>query len=347
VKFAELRYGEVRRNPIPRTRVHKKNGGRSFYLSPSPLVFGVTLIVVVLVLAVLLVLAELVLDHLVSEMQIFQVPDPVVVLTIAFMMEHADLLLIPTVARDARPRGTRRTDCRTYGTSGTTYSGSACRRRAACRTRSRARGIRRTCCRTYSISGAYGGARGTRRTDCRTYGTSGNLRYRPTGCCTCGRARGTRGTRRTRRSRGARASCRARCSRSARTYGGLLALATSVPFFREGYGYHGQHGKQHHHSHHAKNRHITTHTKPTRLRGWAFPVFLVGNIAGEGFLPAPWLTLVHSSVTNGVTPCIYRMATGDDILLDAGGPSHGPLPLMSDGSCPREFPVKRGGACYE
>ena len=68
-------------------------------------------------------------------------------------------------------------------------------------------------------------------------------------------------------------------------------------------------------------------------------MFLVGNIAGEGFLPAPWLTLVYSSLTDGVTPCICRMATGDDILLDAGGPSHGPLPLMSDGSCPKEYPM--------
>jgi hypothetical protein len=33
-------------------------------------------------------------------------------------------------------------------------------------------------------------------------------------------------------------------------------------------------------------------------------------------------------------------------LLDAGGPTSGPLPLMPDGGCPREFPTKRGGACY-
>jgi hypothetical protein len=33
-------------------------------------------------------------------------------------------------------------------------------------------------------------------------------------------------------------------------------------------------------------------------------------------------------------------------LLDAGGPSSGPLPLMPDGGCPREFPVMRDGACY-
>jgi hypothetical protein len=34
-------------------------------------------------------------------------------------------------------------------------------------------------------------------------------------------------------------------------------------------------------------------------------------------------------------------------LFDAGGPESGPLPLMPDGGCPREFPVKRNGACYE
>jgi hypothetical protein len=33
-------------------------------------------------------------------------------------------------------------------------------------------------------------------------------------------------------------------------------------------------------------------------------------------------------------------------LLDAGGPSSGPLPLMPDGGCPREFPVMQDGACY-
>jgi hypothetical protein len=33
-------------------------------------------------------------------------------------------------------------------------------------------------------------------------------------------------------------------------------------------------------------------------------------------------------------------------LLDAGGPAGGPLPLMADGTCPREFPAKRDGACY-
>jgi hypothetical protein len=34
------------------------------------------------------------------------------------------------------------------------------------------------------------------------------------------------------------------------------------------------------------------------------------------------------------------------ILLEAGGPSSGPVPLMSNGSCPREFPTMRDGACY-
>jgi hypothetical protein len=34
-------------------------------------------------------------------------------------------------------------------------------------------------------------------------------------------------------------------------------------------------------------------------------------------------------------------------LFDSGGPTIGPAPLMPDGGCPREFPLKRGGACYE
>jgi hypothetical protein len=33
-------------------------------------------------------------------------------------------------------------------------------------------------------------------------------------------------------------------------------------------------------------------------------------------------------------------------LLEAGGPSSGPAPLMPNGGCPREFPSTRDGACY-
>jgi hypothetical protein len=33
-------------------------------------------------------------------------------------------------------------------------------------------------------------------------------------------------------------------------------------------------------------------------------------------------------------------------LFEAGGPSSGPVLLMPNGSCPREFPTMRDGACY-
>jgi hypothetical protein len=70
------------------------------------LLVGVVIAVVVLVVAVVILVAELVFDYLVSEMQIFHVPYPVVVLAIVLVPEHADLLLIPTVAhRDGIARG--------------------------------------------------------------------------------------------------------------------------------------------------------------------------------------------------------------------------------------------------
>src|SRR5918994_6637793 len=34
-------------------------------------------------------------------------------------------------------------------------------------------------------------------------------------------------------------------------------------------------------------------------------------------------------------------------LFDAGGPTNGPVPLMADGACSVEFPVKRNGLCHE
>ena len=32
--------------------------------------------------------------------------------------------------------------------------------------------------------------------------------------------------------------------------------------------------------------------------------------------------------------------------LDAGGPKHGPVPLMPGGGCPVEYPLERGDLCY-
>lgn len=37
---------------------------------------------------------------------------------------------------------------------------------------------------------------------------------------------------------------------------------------------------------------------------------------------------------------------GNDDLMNAGGPESGPVPLMPDGSCPAQYPVKKTGACY-
>lgn len=39
-------------------------------------------------------------------------------------------------------------------------------------------------------------------------------------------------------------------------------------------------------------------------------------------------------------------AQQDDDLLNAGGPTVGPVPAMSGGRCPAEYPVKRDDVCY-
>jgi hypothetical protein len=33
-------------------------------------------------------------------------------------------------------------------------------------------------------------------------------------------------------------------------------------------------------------------------------------------------------------------------LLEAGGPTDGPVPVMPNGGCPKEYPVERSGACH-
>jgi hypothetical protein len=34
-------------------------------------------------------------------------------------------------------------------------------------------------------------------------------------------------------------------------------------------------------------------------------------------------------------------------LFDSGGPENGPVPLMTGGGCPAEFPLERAGLCYQ
>jgi hypothetical protein len=58
-----------------------------------------------------------------------------------------------------------------------------------------------------------------------------------------------------------------------------------------------------------------------------------------------------SSSTNNAAQNQYQdnstnQDTGNGDLFNAGGPGSGPVPLMPDGSCPAEYPVKSNGACY-
>jgi hypothetical protein len=89
-------------------------------------------------------------------------------------------------------------------------------------------------------------------------------------------------------------------------------------------------------------------TDPNNLDGYTGPD---DGIACETYPydnPAQDLTPV---VTDGTTPPVSD-GTSDPPntrpprdLLDAGGPTNGPVPLMPDGECPVEFPVKHNGLC--
>ena len=65
-----------------------------------------------------------------------------------------------------------------------------------------------------------------------------------------------------------------------------------------------------------------------------------GNDPSPSPSPAP-----SSSPTPSPSPTPIDRGPGQN-LFRSGGPSEGPLPLMANGTCPKEFPVKRGGACY-
>jgi hypothetical protein len=53
-----------------------------------------------------------------------------------------------------------------------------------------------------------------------------------------------------------------------------------------------------------------------------------------------------SASPSSTSPTSNPRPQGDRNLLDAGGPTNGPAPLMPDGTCPPEFPTKHKNLCY-
>lgn len=60
--------------------------------------------------------------------------------------------------------------------------------------------------------------------------------------------------------------------------------------------------------------------------------------------PARDETPVGTGTTTGGTTS--GPLDGGDDLFESGGPENGPVPLMPDGGCPVEYPVKQDRACH-
>jgi hypothetical protein len=62
--------------------------------------------------------------------------------------------------------------------------------------------------------------------------------------------------------------------------------------------------------------------------------------------PSPSSPSPSSASPSSPAPSSSPRPQGDRNLLDAGGPTYGPAPLMPDGTCPPEFPTKHKNLCY-
>ena len=62
--------------------------------------------------------------------------------------------------------------------------------------------------------------------------------------------------------------------------------------------------------------------------------------------PLPSSASSSSPSSSSPSPSSSPTPQGDRNLLDAGGPTNGPAPLMPDGTCPPEFPTKHNNLCY-
>jgi hypothetical protein len=61
---------------------------------------------------------------------------------------------------------------------------------------------------------------------------------------------------------------------------------------------------------------------------------------------SPSATSPSSPKPSSPSPSPKPRPQGDQNLLDAGGPTEGPVPLMPGGHCPPEFPTKHNNLCY-
>jgi hypothetical protein len=62
--------------------------------------------------------------------------------------------------------------------------------------------------------------------------------------------------------------------------------------------------------------------------------------------PSPSTTSPSTTSPSSPSPSSKPRPQGDRNLLNAGGPTNGPAPLMLDGTCPPEFPTKHNNLCY-
>ncbi len=62
--------------------------------------------------------------------------------------------------------------------------------------------------------------------------------------------------------------------------------------------------------------------------------------------PSPSTASPSSPSPSSPAPSPRPRPQGDRNLLDAGGPTRGPVPLMPTGNCPKEFPTKHNDRCY-
>jgi hypothetical protein len=71
------------------------------------------------------------------------------------------------------------------------------------------------------------------------------------------------------------------------------------------------------------------------------------NPKGSDSTSAPESTSASKPASTPELASPSRKPKPEGNLFDSGGPENGPVPLMPEGGCPVEFPVERGGLCYQ
>jgi hypothetical protein len=85
---------------------------------------------------------------------------------------------------------------------------------------------------------------------------------------------------------------------------------------------------------------------PVKLVGFAVFAVICALVAWGALISSGETVLAQNQPPSKATQPTPPPTSAPSALMNAGGPSEGPVPEMPDGRCPKEFSIEKDKGCY-